>query len=238
MTQQGDEAARLVAFEGQVRLAKWSDSSSGGPKVTFSLLDRDALMPFEKATKRRGKRSGQRYLLILADSNGEPMPDAPEDCFLLGAQWTHTAGASVTFTFESVEYWRRFTSGDQGSDGAQFHLTLVEIQCDETPVDQVSQDTLEKATKRKGGPRSKHVAQRCQALDFRTFVGKRIELPPDRWEMTTADMADKWVKQMCGVASKVDFDYDPDAWMRYEKLVNRPFLTWARSYFGDSYGIT
>lgn len=231
-----DSAARLVAFEGTVQLAKWSDSSSSGAKVSFNLLDRDALSPFEKATKRKGKKSGQRYLLILADTEGQPVPEAPDQCYLLGAQWTHTAGASITFAVDSVEFWRRFTTADQSDSPTSFHLTLAELQDDETPVDQVSQDALDKATKRKGGPKSKHVAQLIQGPDFRTFVGKRIELPPERWEMTTADMADKWVKQVCGIESKADFDYEPEAWKRFENLVRRPFLTWARSYFGESYG--
>jgi hypothetical protein len=236
MSQQQDEAARLVAFEGVVKLAKWTDSSSGGPKVTFNLVDKDALTPFEKATKRRGKKSGQRYLVILADSRGEPIQGNPDECYLLGAQWTHTAGASITFAFDSVAYWRGFTTADQSDNPTEFHLTLVEIQADETPIDQVSQDTLEKATKRKGGPKSKHVAQWNQAPDFRTFVGKRLEMPEDRWSMVTTDMADTWVKQVCGVQSKADFDYEPLAWERYERLVKRPFLSWARSYFEDSYG--
>lgn len=234
--QQQDAAARLVAFEGVVKLAKWSDSSSGGPKVSFALLDKDALTPFEKATKRRGKKSGQRYLVTLADSRGELMPDAPDECVLLGAQWTHTAGATATFAFTSLDYWRRLTTADQSDNPTELHLTLVELQADETPVDQVSQDVLEKATKPKGGPRSKHVAQWNQAPDFCQFVGKRLEMPEDRWHMVTADMADKWVKQVCGIESKVEFDHNQQAWERYENLVKRPFMTWARSYFGDSYG--
>lgn len=234
---QHDEAARLILFEGQIKLAKWADSSSGGPKVTFNLLDKDALTPFEKTTKRRGRKSGQRLLVILADSTGAPMPDAPDECVLLGASWTHTQGATVTFAFDSVEYWRRFTTADQSDSPTQFHLTLVEMQDDETPVDQVSQATLEKATKRKGGPKSKHVAQFIQGQDFRTFVGKRLEMPEDRWNMVTADMADKWVKQVVGIESKADLDHEPAAWERYEKLIRRPFLQWARSYFGESYGL-
>ncbi len=233
-----DEAARLVAFEGIVKLQKWSDSSTSGPKITFGLLDRDALAPFEKATKRRGRKSGQRYTLFLADSEGQPMQSYPDECFLLGAQWNHSAGASVTVSFASVEYWRGFSTGDQDSTGTSFHLTLVELQTDETPIDQVSQDNFDKATKRKGGSRSKFVAQRNQAPDFQAFVGKRTEMPEDRWSMVGADTCDKWVKSMCGVESKVDFDYDHEAWNRYEKLINRPFLSWARSYFGDSYGRT
>lgn len=234
---QQDEAARLIAFEGQVKLAKWADSSSGGPKVTFALLDKDALTPFDKTTKRRGRKSGQRFLLILADSTGQPMPEAPDECVLLGASWTHTQGATVVFAFDSAEYWRHFTTADQSENPTQFHLTLVEMQDDETPVDQVSQDTLEKATKRKGGPKSKHVAQVMQSPDFRSFVGKRLEMPESRWDMVTPDMADKWVKQVVGIASKADLDHEPAAWERYEKLVRRPFITWARSYFGETFGL-
>lgn len=233
MSQQ-DEAARMIAFEGIVKLLKWQDSSTSGPKVTFGLLDRDALAPFEKATKRRGRKSGQRYTLFLADSQGEPMKDYPDECYLLGAQWNHTAGASVTFAFTSVAYWRDFSADDAG--GTPFHLTLVELGSDETPVDQVSQDNFDKAIKRKGGPRSKFVAQRNLAKDFQMFVGKRTEMPEQRWDMIGADTCDKWVKAMCGVESKVDFDYDSEAWNRYERLIQRPFLNWARSYFGESYG--
>lgn len=232
-----DEAARLIAFEGQVKLAKWADSSSGGPKVTFALLDKDALTPFEKTTKRRGRKSGQRFLVILADSTGQPIPETPDECVLLGASWTHTQGATVTFAFDSVEFWRRFTTADQSESPTQFHLTLVEMQDDETPVDQVSQATLEKATKRKGGPKSKHVAQVIQGQDFRTFVGKRLEMREDAWHLVTAEIADKWVKQVVGIESKADLDHEPAAWERYEKLVRRPFISWARSYFGESFGL-
>jgi hypothetical protein len=237
MTQQQDEAARMVAFEGVVKLAKWTDSSSAGPKVTFTLLDKDALTPFEKATKRRGKKSGQRYLVTLADSRGELITaGAPDECILLGAQWTHTAGATATFAFGDLLFWRGLNTADQSDTPTELHLVLVELQADETPVDQVSQAAMEKATKPKGGPRSKHVAQVVQASDFCQFVGKRLEMPQDRWHMVTADMADKWVKQVCGIESKVDFDYNQQAWERYENLVKRPFITWARSYFGESYG--
>jgi hypothetical protein len=229
-------AARLVAFEGTVSLQRWEDSSSNGPKVRLGLLDRDALAPFEKATKRRGKKSGQRYLLILASSLAELIPDAPDECFLIGAQWSHGPGASITLAFESIEWWKRFSTADDGTP-EQFHITLVELQCDETPIDQASLDAVEHANKPKGGPRSKFVAQRNQASDFQAFVGHRTDIPRDRWNLIGQDTCDKWVKQMCGVASKIEFDHNDEAWTRYENLINRPFLSWARAEYGETYGL-
>lgn len=230
-------AARLVAFEGLVTLQRWEDSSSNGPKVRFGLLDRDALAPFEKATKRRGKKSGQRYLLVLADRNGELIAGAPDECFLLGAQWSHGPGASIVMAFAEISWWKAFSTADGEGAGEAFHITLVELQCDETPIDQTSADAVEHANKPKGGPRSKHVAQRNQTTDFQAFVGYRTDMPRDRWNLVGADTCDKWVKQMCGVASKVEFDHNHEAWTRYETLISRPFLSWARAEYGESFGL-
>jgi hypothetical protein len=220
-----------------VILQRWEETSTSGAKARFGLPDKDALTPFEKATKRRGKRAGQRYLLIVADRNGEPIPTAPEQCFLAGAQWSHGSGASITLAFQDIGWWKRFSTGDHDdAAGERFHFTMVEIQEDETPIDQASQDLVERANKPKGGPKSKFVAQRNQAKDFQEFVGYRMDTPQDRWALIGADTCDKWVKQMCGVASKIEFDHNPEAWIRYERLISRPFMTWARSYYGDSYG--
>ena len=226
------QRARHIAFEGAVQLQRWEDSSTSGPKARFSLHDRDALGPFEKATKRRGKRAGQRYRLIVCNALGEHL--VTTECFLAGAQWAHGPGASITLAFESIDFWRRYSTGDHAEGaGTQFMFTMVELQDDETPVDQVRQEAMEKATKPKGGPKSKHVAQRNQSKDFQAFVAYRLGMPRDRWHLCGADSCDKWVKQMTGVTSKIEFDHNPEAWTRYERLVHAPFMSWARAEYGD-----
>lgn len=230
-------AARLVAFEGMVTLTKWEDSSTSGPKIRLGLLDRDALAPFEKTTKRRGKKSGQRYFISLGDRHGELIAGNPDECFLCGAQWNHSSGASITLAFTSIDWWKQFRTADDG-EGEAFHITMVEIQSDETPVDQAAQDAVEQAGKKKGGPKSRFVAQRNQTEDFQMFVGYRTDMPQDRWQLVGADTCDRWVKQMCGIESKIQLDHEPEAWRRYETLISKPFLSWARSFFGESYGLT
>jgi hypothetical protein len=221
------EASRLIAFEGMVRLANWRDSSNSGPRVNFALANKDALTPFEKVTKRRGKKAGQRYQMHVADSVGVPVEGAPDECFLAGAQWSHSSGASITLAFTEVDFWRRFATDDDG-EGTTFHFVLVQMNDDERPIDQVTEDAMHRASKPKGGPRSKFVAQRNQTPEFQAYVGKRTEMPPDRWHLVGADTCDKWVKQMVGIESKAELDHSEDKWDTYQRLINKPFVSWAQ----------
>ena len=232
VARQGWQVLGYVAFEGMVALAKWSESSRSGAKITVKLQDREALAPFEKATKRRGKRAGQRYMVVVSSDKGEPISDAPSELWFAGADWSHQGGASVSFTVDSLEWWRQFQTADQGGDGQVFHFTMVELQANDTPLDQDQADRAERANRPKGGPKSKFAAQRNQTTDFQAYVGYRTGMPKERWRLVGADTCDKWVKQVCGVESKVAFDHDEDAWNRYEKLISRPFITWAHTQFG------
>lgn len=230
------ELERFVAFEGFVRLMKWQDTSTSGPKVWFALGDRVDLDHFEKATKRRGKKAGQRYMLTVATDLGDPLENAPTECWFAGAQWSHQSEPSITLVFESVDFWRRYGTADHDSVGQAFHFTMVQLQENEQPVDQEQADLVEQGQKRlKGGPRSKNVALLTQGRDFQSFVGYRMGTPRDRWYLVGADSADRWIKQVCGVQSKIEFDHNEEAWERYEKLIRTPFLTWARANLKGSY---
>lgn len=216
------DAERLVAFEGYVTLDKWQDTSASGCKVTFQLADRDALAPFEKATRRRGKKAGQRYRAIFVDDAGEVLP-APADFWFLGASWSHSGGAAVAFAVmgEDLDYFCGCPTNDgDAGQGRRWHLTLVEIDDEEKPVDQVQTDKLEKL---KGGPHSKAVARRCQEPEFQQFVASCTGTSPS---LVGAETCDRWIKRTCGVQSKVEFDHDEAAWERYREKVDRPYLRW------------
>lgn len=67
----------LAAYIGEVQLLEWAKSTSRDvPKVKFALADDDDIQPFEGATIRKGKCSGQRYILLAfevrADESIEP----------------------------------------------------------------------------------------------------------------------------------------------------------------------
>lgn len=224
------EPERYVAFEGFVRLRRWTESSSSGHKVVFHVGGLEELKPFEKAVRRRGKKSGQRYYLIIATDKGDPVPNTPDECWFAGADWSHQNGGSITLVFASIDFWRLFTTADQGGDGQPFHFTMVEINAQEEPVDQQQQDRTEEGRKKlAGGPKSKHAAMRNTEPEFQQFVAFRMGVARDKWHAIGADSCDRWVKQMVGIQSKIELDHNADAWQRYESLITRPYITWAQS---------
>jgi hypothetical protein len=55
-------------------LLGWSESHSGGCKVTFQVSE-DDLEYFKNATIRKGKHAGQRYAAVLVQLNDDETPD-------------------------------------------------------------------------------------------------------------------------------------------------------------------
>ena len=55
-------------------LLGWSESHSGGCKVTFQISEED-LAYFKAATIRKGKHAGQRYAAVLVQLNDDETPD-------------------------------------------------------------------------------------------------------------------------------------------------------------------
>jgi hypothetical protein len=65
-----------VAFAGELMLAGWSETHTGGAKVTFWLPDASDLESFRSMTVRKGNASGQRFMAVLVElgPNDEPVP--------------------------------------------------------------------------------------------------------------------------------------------------------------------
>lgn len=227
-------ADALVAFSGPVELAKWVEASGNGRRIWLRLENRDALAHFEKATKRRGGKGGQRYKLYVADEDGTLLDGFPDEGWFIGAAWNHTAGASVVLEVGDFGKFRDCATadGDHDGDGAKFYLTLVQLDDEERAVDQNVEDQREELEKRlQGGPRSKQAAILFQADDFRRFVAQRLYgqsgAVGDR-AMVTFPEADAWVKKTAGFNSKAELDHDPAVWERYHSKVYKWFMSWAR----------
>lgn len=220
----------LVAFEGIIELAKWSMTSAAGAKITFSLADREALAPFEHATKRRGKRAGQRYRAILHREDGDPIDQHPDEFWFLGANWSNTAGAVIAFALpdrEDLWWFAQQGAADErdAAHGVRWHMTLVELGEDDAPINQAKLKRIEDAKAPRGGANSKFVAMRNNEFDFRRFIALKMKLGQNA--VATAEQADAWVKTTCGIRSKIEFDHDDAAWRRYRAFCEKPFLHWA-----------
>lgn len=70
----------LVSHHGELMLLGWAKSTSqDGPKVKFALAEDDDLSAFERATIKKGKRAGQRYIAVFFEIADNEMPVARAD---------------------------------------------------------------------------------------------------------------------------------------------------------------
>lgn len=64
-------------FSGELQLAGWSESHTGGCKVTFWLSGPDELAAFRTLTVRKGNTAGQRFMAALVEVGDDELPVPP-----------------------------------------------------------------------------------------------------------------------------------------------------------------
>lgn len=83
-------ADNVVAFQGELMLLSWSDSSSRGRTVTFLVSEDSPEHPFKFFTMKQGKRAGARFMAALAkiseDESYEKHPTISQQAALLCKQ--------------------------------------------------------------------------------------------------------------------------------------------------------
>lgn len=61
-------------FQGEMQLAGWSETHTGGCKVTFWLQDSEDLEAFRALTVRKGNTAGQRFMAVLVEVGDDEQP--------------------------------------------------------------------------------------------------------------------------------------------------------------------
>lgn len=64
----------LIAYEGEVSLAGWGDTSTRGRTITLQLHDNGDAHPFSASRTRSGKKPGQRYQIVLVEIGDDERP--------------------------------------------------------------------------------------------------------------------------------------------------------------------
>lgn len=67
-------SAITPTFAGEMQLAGWSESHTGGCKVTFWLQSPDDLAAFRTLTTRKGNTAGHRFMAALVEVGDDEMP--------------------------------------------------------------------------------------------------------------------------------------------------------------------
>ncbi|AWI53181.1 hypothetical protein DEH84_06870 [Aquabacterium olei] len=67
-----------TAYQGELMLAGWKETHTGGAQVTFWLPDSQALEPFRHMTVKKGNTAGQRFMAVLVLLGDDDLPQAIE----------------------------------------------------------------------------------------------------------------------------------------------------------------
>lgn len=224
----------LVAYHGPVELIHWEDTSGGGARIKLGLADRDELKYFDSIIKRRKGYAGQRFSFFWQTIDGDALQLMPSEGWFAGAQWSTNVGASIVFSLHpaDLDLIRGLTARDQQDEkfGHKCFLSLVELDDDETPIDQQQREKVEAvaAPPRKGGRWSKNAGILCNDMDFQNYVLQKFA-PGDRpntEDETLATFCAAWLRGRCSIASRRDLDHDDGALHRYQTLVKKPYLDW------------
>jgi len=240
------QAEQHIAFEGTLQYMKWVETSAHGFKITLQLGSRHGLDSFDGVMTVRSKRGGQRYMAIIQpywqpDGPGTPeKPDASQQFIdewqFAGRGWSESAGAHIAVCLmdrAAIASWKLRKAADQITDDSgprQYYVMLLELDDDETIVNQEKRERVVRAEDAPGGPRSKKVARLCDDPDFQEWLSgdsiyASLEVPLRYCGQPK--LADKLIKRICGIDSKRHFDVGANAdknFETFENQFNRPFI--------------
>lgn len=63
-----------TTYQGEVQLAGWSETHTGGCKVTIWLPSAEDLEPFKELTARKGNTAGHRFMAAFVEIGDDEMP--------------------------------------------------------------------------------------------------------------------------------------------------------------------
>lgn len=179
--------------------------------------------PFKRFTKGRKGKVGTRFGAVFTCADGTNLY---EDEVMLKGWSDGTAGWKVTFWVESDD--AGFHPFMNCSKGDAFAVALVELNDDNTAVDQDKKARLEDAKRGRKSPRlSNYAAQLCREPLFISYIGDRCGEQPSS-EAHAEEFAGEWMRRTLKIGSRADLDTDREAATRFHKHVREPYNKWYR----------
>jgi hypothetical protein len=236
----------VVAHQGCVELLDASWDLFNGRQVKMRLVEDPgdtSVHPFKKFVQRRGGRVGTRFTAQFVLVANDTVKIGPIEMQLAGGGEPLGKGQWVKFWIDNEPKNHPF-AGFKGrhleEPGDIFAGVFVELDDDDTPIDQQKRSRLEHAR----DPKAKHelsrlAARLCTNPMFMQFLSEKVQIqhkdkdtgtitmvskPAEWW--TTEEHAVRWMRYVTGVQSRAEYDYDPKAAKKFHELVRRPYMNW------------
>lgn len=236
----------VVAHQGCVELLDASWDLFNGRQVKLRLVEEPgdtSIHPFKKFVQRRGGRVGTRFTATFVLVANDTVRIGPIEIQLAGGGEPLGKGQWVKFWLDNENANHPFAGfkGRQGEEpGDIFGSVFVELDEDDTAIDQQKRSRLEHAR----NPKAKHelsrlAARLCTTPMFLQFLSEKVEIqhkdkdtgaismvtaPVDWWEKD--EHAARWMRYVTGVQSRAEYDYNPAAAKKFHDMVRRPYANW------------
>lgn len=215
----------IVIFAGDVSLEKAVWDNVWGMYILLKLSqlpeDKGHPNPFKKFTKRKKGKVGTRFGAVFTLSDGSTFY---QDEVML-KNW---ADGSTGWT---LHLW--VNSNDAGvhpfmdaENKSVFALAMVELDDDNTVIDQVKRDRVESAPKKMARKRtlSNYAAMLCREPMFMRYLGDAYGLGSE--PAFANEVATNWMREFLKIKSRSELDTDTLAAARFHKQIRWPYRNW------------
>lgn len=217
----------IVAFAGNVTLEKVIWDNVWGQYIFLKLAQQKSEIktanPFKKFTKMRKGRVGTRFSAVFSLSNGDIFYN--DECML--KNWSDGSAGWGLHLWVSPDKDGFHPFMEQSStEKPEFGLAMVELDDDNSVIDQDKRDRVEAAPKtRRQRTLSNYAAQLCREPAFWKYIESRtdIKLVHEEWG---PEVAATWMRKFLGIKSRSELDSDRHVADQFHADIRRPYAKW------------
>ncbi len=214
----------IIAYADTVILEKATWDTPFGMYALFALnqplVAKDTANPFKRFTKRKGGKTGTRFGAVFTWSDADPCYQ--DEVMLKG--WADGVGGwkLALYLQADDDGMHPFMGFDKGQE---FALAMVELAEDNTVIDQVKRDKVEK------GPRKQNLsnfaAMLCRTPEFYVWLKQERNFTfPAGDEAKPEDCVRNWMCTVCEISSRAELDRSPPAIKAFHSKIREPYAVW------------
>lgn len=231
-----------IAFQSDCELLNAAWSLDSGRTVEFRITGHayERMHPFKRFTQKRAGRVGTRFVASIAHRQHDGMVAVMYHGDAMLKAWGDNSSVGQNFNLWLDDEADRhpfagYERRKQGAPGELFYVVLVELQDDDTAVDQEKRANAEGKPappahgsakgRARSGPRKPSAAAHL-IVTSAMFVRYLSETRPGLVQKWTPELARKYVKQKLGLESLSQLDRETPAAQRFEDEIRRPYNRW------------
>ncbi len=203
--------------------AKWTDVDGSTVTLALPMVGMEGQRnPFEKWTKRRKGHAGTRFMMACVDNQTKQMV-YQDEVMLAGWNDSQSSGHTVKFWLATDAMGHPFEGFDRKTDS--FYVSLVELDDDETTVNQNLRNRLESKGKSPSQRLSYVAVMLCKNEAFWNWLPVEHQVGVNDEE--GAKIAMMVILGLSRDESRSIFDKNDHQAKRFHELIRKPFVEWS-----------